>query len=97
MSVTTGLPCVMVPVLSRASALKPALAPDNATLDQDAAARRSGETADDGDRRGDDQRAGAGDHQQDQRLVDPVHPAPPKKSGGTSMTTSTATANTAGV
>ena len=36
--------------------------------------RAAAATADDGDRRGDDQSAGAGDHQQYQGLVDPVKP-----------------------
>ena len=46
----------------------------HAALDQDAAARRGGQSADDADRRGNDQGAGAGDDQQRQGAVDGVEP-----------------------
>jgi hypothetical protein len=45
-------------------------------LDEDAAPRGGGEAADDRDRRGDHQRARAGDDQQHQRLVDRHEPRP---------------------
>ena len=51
----------------------------DAALDQDAFARGSGQSADDGNRRGDHQGAGAGNHQQHQGLVDPVGPRSAEK------------------
>ena len=47
-----------------------------AALDQDAAPGGGGQPADHRHRRGDDQRARAGDHQQHERLVDGRHPGP---------------------
>ena len=43
-------------------------------LDQDAFARSAADAAEEGERHGDDQRAGAGDHQEHQRPVDPGSP-----------------------
>ena len=64
-SVCAGLPCVIVPVLSRAS------------FDENAVASGGGQAADDTDRRRDHQRAGTGDHQQNQCTVNPIEPCRP--------------------
>ena len=77
-SVCTGLPwvrCRSCPAPASVS-LRPCSRIDTA-LDQDALARGRGQAADDGHRCRDDQRAGAGDDQQHQRLVDPVAPVRP--------------------
>ena len=51
-----------------------ALLQKHAAFDKDALSRRRRQAADDGDRGGDHQRAGAGNHQQHQRFVDPGEP-----------------------
>ena len=68
-----------------------------AALDQHALARRRGQRRHDRDRRRDDERARARDHQQHERAVDPRTPdCAPQQSGGTSATIA-ASASTAGV
>ena len=69
-----GRPCVSVPVLSKATAPSAPAPPGCPALHQHAAPRRCGEGGDDGDRRGDDERARAGEDEQDQRAVNPCLP-----------------------
>ena len=78
MSVTTGLPSVSVPVLSKATSgdLARALSSTAPPFMQQAAPRAGREPGGDGGRRRDDQRAGAADQQEREALVDPLVPGP---------------------
>jgi hypothetical protein len=68
-STTEGWPVVRVPVLSKAMALTRArVSRWTPPSDKNAGARGGGERRDDAHGRGDHQRAGAGDHQQNERL-----------------------------